>query len=178
MKPFQISKFWWLAILASHGRATTLLQVLQTYPQLSALNALVNSSANATVLLANSDNFTFLAPSNTAITNFNSQSPGLLNNTLLLPTIQYGLLKGVYPSLSITDTPQFIQSNLSGPAYANVTGGQVVELVQASDGTPEYISGNRSVSKNAAAVSTKNFLYCNFVDIGIRTSSALEALFT
>jgi uncharacterized surface protein with fasciclin (FAS1) repeats len=154
MKPFQTSSFWWLATLASHGWAITLLQVLQTYPQLSALNALVNSSANATALLANSNNFTFLAPSNTAISNFNSQNPGLLNSTLLLPTIQYGLLKGGYPTLSITSSPQFIQSNLSGPAYANVTGGQVVQLVTGSDGTPEFVSGNRSISKNAAAVST------------------------
>lgn len=163
MKPFQISSFWWLAILASHGWATTLLEVLQTYPQLSALNTLVNSSANATALLANSNNFTFLAPSNTAISNFNSQNPGVLNSTLLLPTIQYGLLKGGYPTLSITNTPQFIQSNLSGPAYANVTGGQVVELVTAIDGTPVFISGNRSISRSAAAVSTKNFLPFRFI---------------
>ena len=178
MKPFQASSFWWLAILASHGWAITLLEVLQTFPQLSALNALVNSSAPATALLANSQNFTFLAPSNTAISNFNSQFPGLLNSSLLLPTIQYGLLKGSLPTLSITDTPQFIQSNLSGSAYANVTGGQVVELVKASDGTAEFISGNRSISKNAAAVSTKNFLYCAFVDIWVRMSPVLEALFT
>jgi hypothetical protein len=179
MKPFQKSSFWWLAILASHGWAITLLEVLQTYPQLSALNTLVNSNASATALLANSQNFTFLAPSNTAISNFNSQFPGLLNSSLLLPTIQYGLLKGIYPTLSITHTPQFIQSNLSGTAYANVTGGQVVELVTASDGTAEFISGNGTISKNAAGVSTKNFLlYCNFVDIWVRMSSVLEALFT
>ena len=182
MKPFQKSSFWWLAILASHGWAITLLEVLQTYPQLSALNTLVNSNANATALtalLVNANNFTFLAPSNTAISNFNSQSPGLLNSSLLLPTIQYGLLKGQYPTVLITNTPQFIQSNLSGPAYANVTGGQVVELVTASDGTAEFISGNGTISKNAAGVSTKNFLlYCNFVDFWVRMSSVLEALFT
>jgi hypothetical protein len=162
MKPFRTSTLWWLATLASHGWAITLLQVLQTYPQLSSLNTLVNSSANATALLANSNNFTFLAPSNNAISSFNSQNPGVLNGTQLLPNIQYGLLKGGYPSLSITSTPQFIQSNLSAPEYANVTGGQAVELVLGSDGTPEFISGNGSISKSTAAVSFKNSSFCKF----------------
>ncbi|KAE9364556.1 FAS1 domain-containing protein [Stipitochalara longipes BDJ] len=146
MKPLRTSSLWWLATLVSHGWAITLLQVLQTYPQLSSLNVLVNSSANATALLANGNNFTFLAPSNDAISKFNSQNPGVLNSSQILPYIQYGLLKGGYPTLSITKAPQFIQSNLSDPTYANVTGGQAVELVVGSDGTPEFISGNGSIS--------------------------------
>jgi hypothetical protein len=154
MKPSRTSSLLWLATLVSHGRAITLLQVLQQYPQLSSLNSLVSSSANATALLANSNNFTFLAPSNDAISKFSAQNPGVLNGTQLLPNIQYGLLKGVYPTLSISSTPQFIQSNLSDATYANVTGGQAVELVLGSDGTPEVITGNRSISTSAGSVSS------------------------
>ena len=153
MKLLRTSSLWWLATLVSYGSAISLLQVLQTYPQLSSLNVLVNASANATALLANSNNFTFLAPSNDAISKFNSQNPGTLNGTQILPNIQYGLLKGGYPTLSITNTPQFIQSNLSDPTYANVTGGQTVELVLGSDGTPEFITGNGSISTSTTPVS-------------------------
>jgi len=153
MKPLRTLSLWWLATLVSHGGAITLLQVLQTYPQLSSLNVLVNSSANATALLANSNNFTFLAPSNDAISKFTNENPGVLNGTQLFPNIQYGLLQGGYPTLSITKTPQFIHSNLSNPNYANVTGGQVVELVLGSDGTPEFITGNGSISTTTTPVS-------------------------
>lgn len=154
MKPLRIANLCWLATFVSHGWATTLLQVLQSYPQLSSLNTLVNASANATALLANSNNFTFLAPSNDAIASFNSQNPTTpLNSTLLLPEIQYGLLKGQYPMLSITSTPQFVQSSLSTSTYTNVTGGQAVELVLGSNGTPEFIAGNGSISTSTSAVS-------------------------
>lgn len=170
------SSLLWLATLVSHGWAIALLQVLQQYPQLSSLNTLVNSSANATALLANSNNFTFLAPSNDAISKFNSQNPGVLNGTQLFPNVQYGLLKGVYPTLSITTTPQFVQSNLSDSTYANVTGGQAVELVLGSGGTPEILTGNQSISTSIGSVSSKTPSLCTFVDNGNRTFPASAVL--
>jgi hypothetical protein len=144
--------FWWLATLVSYGSAISLLEVLQTYPQLSSLSSLVNGSSNVTALLASSNNFTFLAPSNDAISAFNSQNPGTLNGSLLA-NVQYGLLKGGFPTLSISSTPQFIASNLSNATYANVTGGQVVELVLSSDGTPEVLTGNKTISTSTSTVS-------------------------
>jgi Fasciclin domain len=166
MKLSRTSCLLWLATLVSHGWAISLLQVLQTYPQLSSLYSLVNSSASATALLANTNNFTFLAPSNDAVSKFNTQNPGVLNGTQLLPILQYGLLKGGYPTLSITTTPQFIQSNLSDSTYANVTGGQAVELVLGSDGTPEAVTGNRSISTSSGSVSSKNPLFRISADPG------------
>jgi hypothetical protein len=174
MKLLRTSSLLWLATLVSHGWAISLLEVLQSYPQLSSLYTLVNSSSKATALLANANNFTFLAPSNDAISKFNG-NPGVLNGTQLLPNIQYGLLKGGYPALSISSTPQFIQSNLSDSTYANVTEGQAVELVLGSDGAPEAITGNRSISTSSGSVSPKSPSLRTSVDNGNRIFPASVA---
>jgi uncharacterized surface protein with fasciclin (FAS1) repeats len=177
MKPlFAMQSLWCLAALVSRAYAITLLEVLATYPQLSSLNTLVKSSSNATALLASSNNFTFLAPSNDAIAAFNTQNPATLNASLL-PNVQYGLLKGGYPTLSITNTPQFIVSNLTDPTYSNVTGGQTVELVLGSEGTPEVLSGNRSISTSTSTVRTesKQFQFSPSINIPNRISFASGA---
>ena len=175
MKPLRTSSLLWLATLVSHGWAVSLLEVLQSYPQLSSLYTLVNSSSNATALLANANNFTFLAPSNDAISKFNAQNAGVLNGTQLVSNIQYGLLKGVYPALSISSTPEFVQSSLSDSTYANVTGGQAVELVLGSDGAPEAITGNRSISTSSGSVSPKRPSLRTSVDNGNRIFPASVA---
>ena len=172
MKLFRSQSLWWLVTLASHGSAITLLEVLAQYPQLSSLNTLIKNSTNATALLTGSNNFTFLAPSNDAIATFNTQNPGVLNGSSLLANVQYGLLKGGYPSLSFTSTPQFAVSNLTNTTYANVTGGQAVELVRSSDGTPQILSGNKTISTSTSTVSPNPIhLLFNFTNISTRTLS-------
>jgi hypothetical protein len=155
MKLFRKHCFCLLAALVSHGSAITLLEVLQSTEQLSSLNSLVNASPNTTALLASSNNFTFLAPSNDAISTFNSQNPGLLNGSVLA-NVQYGLLMGGFPALSFSDTPQFVASSLTNATYANVTGGQVVELVLGSDGSPEVVTGNKSISTTTTTVKSQD----------------------
>jgi hypothetical protein len=71
---------------------------------------------------------------------------------VLLATLQYSLLQGVYPSLSFSNTSQFVASNLVNSTYTNVTGGQTVELVLSSSGTPQVITGNKTVSTSTLAV--------------------------
>jgi hypothetical protein len=138
--------------LITHGYAITLLQVIQSYPELSILNTYINNSTNATNLLSNANNFTFLAPNNIAITSFLSNNPNVLTKGLLEATVQYSLLRGGYPKLSFTDTPQFVTSNLVNASYTNVTAGQSVELVLNSNGGPQVVSGNKSVSTPATTV--------------------------
>jgi hypothetical protein len=174
MKLVRIQSLSWLATLVSCSSAITLLEVLQSNSQLSSLNSLVNASPNVTALLASSNNFTFLAPSNDAIAAFNSQNPGVLNGSLLA-NVQYGLLKGGFPSLSFSNTPQFVPSNLVNASYANVTGGQTVELVLGSDGSPEIVTGNRSISTFISSVSPAQFAFLYHVNQGSRTSSASAA---
>jgi uncharacterized surface protein with fasciclin (FAS1) repeats len=146
MKLSRIHSFWWLATLATHGSAITLFDVLNTYPQLSTLKSYISASPNVTSFLQNANNFTFLAPSNDAITTFTSQTNSNLTEDVLQATLQYSLLQGGFPALSFTNASLFIASNLYNGSHANVTGGQRVELVAGSDGIPEVVTGNRSVS--------------------------------
>jgi hypothetical protein len=117
------------------------------------LNTLLSakSSTNITNFLSTANNFTFLAPSNDAIARFNEIGPNNLTSDLLTATLQYSLLQGEFPTTSITSLPQFVQSYLVNPTFANVTGGQVVELV-VSDGTAGAISGNKTISTTISAV--------------------------
>ncbi|TVY27445.1 Fasciclin-like arabinogalactan protein [Lachnellula hyalina] len=139
----------WLATLLNYASAVTLLQVIQNYPDLSILNTYINNSTNITSLLSNANNFTFLAPNNKAIDSFLNNNPDILTEGLLQATIQYSLLRGGYPELSFKDTPQFVTSNLVNGSYTNVTAGQAVELVLDSNGTPQAVTGNKSISTPA-----------------------------
>ncbi|RDW89774.1 hypothetical protein BP6252_01806 [Coleophoma cylindrospora] len=146
MKFLQTQKLSSLVPLLSLGSARSLLDVLQAYPELTTLQKYVNASSTATNLLANANDFTFLAPSNTAIEDLISANPNGLTDDLLQATLQYSLLQGGFPALSITKSPQFVASNLKNASYANVTSGQVVELLEDITGTPQAVTGNKSVS--------------------------------
>lgn len=145
--------FLCFSAIAAPVHAITLLQVLESYSELASLASYVNSSEQATALLANANNFTFLAPSNAAIAKFTGNNPNVLTQDLLEATHEYSLLKGGYPSLSFTETPQFVSSNLVNGTYANVTGGQVVQLISNSDGQNQVLTGNKSISISSTAVS-------------------------
>lgn len=144
-----------LAILLtlSPVHAVSLLQVLQNYSELSSLYSYVNASSRATSFLTAANNFTFLAPSNTAIAKYIFHNPQVLTEDLLDATFQYSLLEGKYPSLSISELPQIVHSSLDNVTYSNVTGGQSLQLARNSDGTLEILSGNKTTSKSTTEVS-------------------------
>jgi hypothetical protein len=154
----RIQAFWLLAAFFGYGYSITLLQVIQSYPELSTLNSFISNSTNATNLLSNANNFTFLAPNNAAIGSFLNQNPKILTEDLLEATLQYSLLRGGHPKLSFSNTPQFVASSLQNASYSNVTGGQRVELVLDSNGTPQAITGNKSTSAAVTTVYSKSQL--------------------
>lgn len=153
MKLLRRSNLFWLITLTitTPCSARSLLEVLQTTPDLSSIYSHINASSNLTKYLADANNFTFLAPSNSAIDRFVSSNSKNLSNDLLEATVQYSLLRGGFPSLSFSNTSQFAASNLVNTTYANVTGGQAVELVLATNGTAQVVSGNKTIG---AATST------------------------
>ena len=146
---------WWLITLVTHGSAITPLQAIQSYPQLSTLQNYINASSNFTSLLSSANNFTFLAPSNDAFATFANQNQNITNKDLLEATLQYSLLQGGFPTLSFSKTPQFVASNLVNATYSNVTGGQRAELVLGSDGTPQVVTSNQSISTSNSTVCSK-----------------------
>jgi hypothetical protein len=145
MKRPRIQHLCWLLILIVHVSSISLLGMLQSDPELSTLYGYVNTSSTGLDLLENADNFTFIAPSNAAIASLLALNPAALSNDLLDASLHYSPLNGEFLSDSFTSTPQFIPTSLTDTTFANVTGGQRVELLLGPDGLPQIVSGNQSV---------------------------------
>lgn len=82
--------------------------------------------------------------------------------------IQYSMLRGAYPKLSLGTERQFVNSNLNNTNFANVTGGQAVGLGVGGKGQVEVLSGNGTISessKNVGFLSLVLFLFELRMDI-------------
>lgn len=101
-----------------------ILNILSTHPQLSGLSTLVNSLPLLVQQFNSADNFTFLAPTNNAISSWLATNR---SSDYIQATLQYHLLNGTFPSASITSMPKFIPTALTNHSYCNVTGGQRVK---------------------------------------------------
>jgi uncharacterized surface protein with fasciclin (FAS1) repeats len=133
-------------IFVSQVQSQALLSVLQEHPELSTFNHYVNASTSLTSLLSTVDNVTLLAPSNTAFQAWTSNQSPALSDDQMEASLMYHLVHGVFPAVSFSKRPQFAGSFLTNTSYANVTGGQRVELVSGTSGDPQIVSGNQSVS--------------------------------
>ena len=153
------SPWWFMAMMPGRSVAITPLQAIQSFPQLSTLLSYINASPNFSSLLTSANNFTLLAPSNDAFAAFVNQSGNFTSNGQLEANLQYSLLQGGFPKLSFSNTSQFVASNLHNATYSNVTGGQRIELVLGSDGSPEVLSSNKSISSLTSAVSVEDRLW-------------------
>ena len=170
-------KFFFLLIFASNALGQALLSVLQTHLELSTFNYYVNASTNLTNLLSTANNFTLLAPSNTAFENwFSSQGNPSLSDDVIESTLMYHLLHGGFPTTSILDEPQFVASHLTNATYSNVTDGQRVELVTGSGGQPQFISDNKTVTTIVSPVSTRQWNCRCKTSLAIHTSNLLQLL--
>ncbi|KAE9362913.1 FAS1 domain-containing protein, partial [Stipitochalara longipes BDJ] len=116
---------------------------LSAHSELSSLSSLVNSLPHLVQQFNAADNFTFLAPTNTAISSWLS-----INRTqdYIQASLQYHLLNGTYPSASIPNTPIFIPSALTNVSYCNVTGGQRVKAY--NEGQLTFDSGVNTTSNS------------------------------
>lgn len=138
--------FFCFLIFVSQVRSQALLSVLQEHSELSTFNHYVNTSTSLTSLLSTADNVTLLAPSNTAFEEWLSNQSPALSDDQIEASLMYHLIHGVFPAVSFSKRPQFAGSFLTNTSYANVTGGQRVELASGSNGNPQIVSGNQSVS--------------------------------
>lgn len=157
MKVLNFQKLWCLLALINHVCALSLLEVLASYEELSTVYTQINASAALVSLLEGADGFTFFAPTNNAIEAFMKAQRNTSQDAVFQATIQYSLVKGGFPRVSFTDEPQFVPTNLVDAKFSNVTGGQVVELVE-SNGKPQVISGNRSISTLTTSVCVDTFI--------------------
>lgn len=136
--------------------APTLVQLLQSTPELQNLTAVLGQFPGlARALINSTKELTILAPDNDAFAAF-LKGPGAAlaarNETGLIEgIIEYHVLAGLYPSSKFSDTPAFLSSVLGLPIFTNVTGGQVVEVVK-NGSDVEAISGLKAESTVVKAV--------------------------
>jgi uncharacterized surface protein with fasciclin (FAS1) repeats len=134
---------------------SSIIPTLQSHSDLSTLYSYINGSTQLYNLLASAENFTFLAPTNDAITQWiSAQGNSTPSADVIEATLSYHLLNGSWPTVDVTDQPQFAATNLNNASYSNVTispSGQRVEIVTGSSGDPEILSSNKTVT----TISTK-----------------------
>jgi uncharacterized surface protein with fasciclin (FAS1) repeats len=138
------------------GNLTT---VLGNNQNLTGLVSLLSSSPDIANALGSAQNITLLAPSNDALSALNSS--GLLSSSsqgnLIQALLNYHVLIGVFNASNITETPAFPATLLNDTAYANVTGGQVVEC-RVVDDEVTVITGFKNNVTVTEAVSRSNQL--------------------
>ena len=136
-----------LSLVTHVSGQQSLMKVLSSNLDLTTLYHYVNASASLTDLFLSLNNVTLLAPSNAAFTGLlESRSGKALSNAELEELLRYHILDENFTTKSWSSTPQFVPTFLKDPKYTNVTGGQVVELVSDSQGNPQILSWNKTVS--------------------------------
>lgn len=146
-----------LASAQSAVPAITLLTLLSSYPQLSQLHAAVTNSSTLSALFNQADNFTLLAPTDTAISTWLSSSTPNVSQPLEA-VLSYHILSGRYATASIANASLAIPSALTNELYANVTGGQ--RVVTSNNGVVAFESGAKAISKIITGVRNEgNFLF-------------------
>lgn len=95
------------------------------------LFSFVNGSSTLTQLLRTANNFTFLAPTNTAVEQWLlDQGSTTPSQDEIDATFSYHLLHGTFSTAQFPNgSPQFVSSNLTSRNFSNVIGGQSVGLL-------------------------------------------------
>jgi uncharacterized surface protein with fasciclin (FAS1) repeats len=129
---------------------SSIIPTLESYPDLSTLFSFVNSSTKLYTLLNTTKNFTFLAPTNDAISQWIlSQGNSTPSADVIEATLSYHILNGSWPTVDFKNEPQFVATSLNNASYSNVTifpGGQRVELINGPGGDPQIISSNKTAT--------------------------------
>lgn len=151
-----------LAGCASAVAGQSLTEVLTSQPSLSNLTTYLSLYPTFLGELGSMSNITLLAPSNMAFASALNSSTGAALATasgtdMITALFSYHILNGTYSNFSAM--PEFVSTALMPGMYANVTGGQVVEVIAGSNmanASTTFYSGylqNTSIVAN----STMNF---------------------
>ncbi|CAA9966302.1 hypothetical protein CFE70_010172 [Pyrenophora teres f. teres 0-1] len=128
VKPLSILALAGLAVAQNNTAPDLLTALAGATGELSALAKLV--PANILTTLRSLNNITLLAPSNAAFAKVDNATLSALtaNPGLLAALLTYHVLNGTVFSTAITDDSVFAPTLLTNTSYANVTGGQRVEV--------------------------------------------------
>ncbi|KAL8947324.1 MAG: hypothetical protein Q9222_006380 [Ikaeria aurantiellina] len=136
----------------------SLTDLLGATDSLSTLTSTVMGVPGLAESLSSASNITILAPSNDAFEKFLATPAAAAvaaNDTAAIQALlSYHVLNGTYPASAVMETPAFIPTMLNNSAFANVTGGQVVEAVMQEDNVLFY-SG--LLSNSSVTTADQNF---------------------
>jgi uncharacterized surface protein with fasciclin (FAS1) repeats len=146
-----------VASMASAAAGQGLTSMLANHPQLSNLTTYLNLYPDVLSNLNSLSNITLLAPSNRAFQNALNSSTSAAFSTgdadMISALLSYHVLNGSYTRFDTMT--EFVKTLLMPGPYANVTGGQVVEVIPTSNmsnASVTFYSGllqNVTVSGNA-----------------------------
>jgi uncharacterized surface protein with fasciclin (FAS1) repeats len=136
------------------GQGQDLTTTLGSLPQLSNLTSYLSAFPDFVGQLSQLTNITLLAPNNAAFAELlNSSAGAALTNgdtALIQALFSYHVLNGSYSSFENTS---FVPTALQPPQFTNVTGGQRVEAMNASDSVT-FFSG---LLQNSTVTNSTNF---------------------
>jgi uncharacterized surface protein with fasciclin (FAS1) repeats len=120
-----------LATAVSAQQSMNITAAVTSSPDLSQLAGVLGQQPELMTALASASNITVLAPSNQAFDALMSSdmASALGDPAVVAALLQYHVLNGTYLAANFTETPAFIPTLLTDEMYANVTGGQVVEVI-------------------------------------------------
>ncbi|KAH6678689.1 FAS1 domain-containing protein [Halenospora varia] len=130
-----------LFVIAELSSAQSVLDLGSSFPSLTKLSALISASPMLTALLNGATDFTFLGPTNEALSKW---LQGNHSQDFVDATLSYHLLAGSHPTVLLNNEASFIPTALKNPSYDNVTGGQRVEASKA--GNVVFLSGSKTIS--------------------------------
>jgi uncharacterized surface protein with fasciclin (FAS1) repeats len=148
-----------LASMAAVVAAQDLSSTLSMYPSLSNLTTYLKLYPEILSNLNSLSNFTLLAPSNMAFQQALNSSTGAAftsnDQNTISALLSYHVVNGSYDNFSTI--PEFCPTALLPGNYANVSGGQVVEIISSSNMSLPYASVyNASMSNATMSNSTRS----------------------
>ncbi|KAL8940818.1 MAG: hypothetical protein Q9216_002607 [Gyalolechia sp. 2 TL-2023] len=128
--------------MSNSSSTMSLADLLGSTESLSSLADAVNGVPGLAETLGAATDITILAPSNEAFATFmetpSGQAVSTDDSTAIQALLQYHIINGTYPASAVMETPAFLSTMLNNSAYANVTGGQVVEAVRQGEDVVFY----------------------------------------
>ena len=119
--------------------------LLRSQSNLTNLTSLLNSYPNVYKNLSSQQGVTIFAPSDLAFSKIDSSvlGPAFSSNytDFITQLLFYHVASGVHPASSLTGSFQFLPTLLNNQTYTNVTGGQVIAVVEQAGNTSVAVTG-------------------------------------
>ena len=162
--------FCFFFLFLSISSAQSLLDIAAVHPELGLFFSYVTASSSLQKQFQAADNFTLLAPTNSAVTTWLATLP---SPSLIDATAQYHLLQGTHAAASLNANGTLLLSDLNDPTFVNITQGQSVKAY--GNGSLFVESWLKAKSNLISTVTITHHLSNAAADSASRISWSMEA---